>query len=154
MLCFTDDGDLRSDTTAGAIAVMIMAATLFPRVTKRAQDQIDKVVGSDKSPIFNDQADLPYITAFVKEVQRWRPISQGGFAHVATEDVHYKSFAIPKGTAILGNHWSISRDPNVFPNPEEFRPERWFVDEDVEKGELRKDINHVGYGFGRRICGE
>lgn len=56
----------------------------------------------------------------------------------------YGEYVIPAGTAIVGNHWSISRDPAVYPQPEEFRPQRWFVDEDVEKAELRTDITHVG----------
>lgn len=103
---------------------------------------------------------------------RWRPVSSGGFAHQTTEPIAYSGCVIPKGTQIIGNHWSISRDPAVFPEPEEFRPARWFVDGDVTKCEIRKDINHVGYGnldsfsiafsgltntlplsgFGRRIC--
>lgn len=40
----------------------------------------------------------------------------------------------------------------MFPEPEEFLPERWFEDGDVKSGKIRKDINHVAFGFGRRVC--
>ncbi|KAL8293231.1 hypothetical protein RQP46_000925 [Phenoliferia psychrophenolica] len=103
------------------------------------------------APTFTDQADLPLVQAFIKEVFRWRPVSSGGFAHATTAPVVYQNHVIPAGCQIIGNHWSISRDPAVFPDPDEFRPERWLVDGLVERG-LRTDINHVGFGFGRRIC--
>ncbi|KAM0755438.1 cytochrome P450 [Meredithblackwellia eburnea MCA 4105] len=141
-----------SDTTASALSVAIMAATCFPDAVKIVQQQIDKVVGRDRPPRFEDQPDLPLVAAFVKEVFRWRPVSSGGFSHRTTEDLRYQNFVIPKGCQILGNHWSISRDPEVFPDPETFRIERWLVNEDVAAGQLRTDVNHVQYGFGRRVC--
>lgn len=116
------------------------------------------------------------LRAQLPQVFRWRPVSSGGFAHQASETFSYQGYVIPKGTQIIGNHWSISRDPEVFPNPNEFRLQRWFVMGDIAKAEIRKDVNHVGYGalfiyfgansilkkrkfnpgvspgFGRRIC--
>lgn len=161
-----------SDTTASALAIAIMAATLNPRVVAAAQAELDEVIGRERStlqtlpspvlhqinsyfpslaPNFDDQSTLPYLSAFIREVFRWRPVSSGGFQHSTTAPLTYNGYLIPSGTAIVGNHWSISRDPEVFPEPEEFKPERWFVDGKKEMG-LRKDVNHVGYGFGRRIC--
>ncbi|KAI5474721.1 hypothetical protein MNV49_002546 [Pseudohyphozyma bogoriensis] len=136
-----------SDTTASTISIAIMAAVLYPSAVASAQQELDTVVGRDRY-----RSDLPYIEAFRKEVFRWRPVSSGGFRHATTQDLEYQGYTIPAGTAIVGNHWSISRDPAVFSRPEEFRPERWFVDEDAARAELRKDIDHVGYGFGRRAC--
>ncbi|KAM0753441.1 cytochrome P450 [Meredithblackwellia eburnea MCA 4105] len=141
-----------SDTTASALSIAIMAATCFPETTKMIQKQIDKVVGRDRLPRFEDQPDLPLVAAFIKEVYRWRPVSSGGFSHRTTEDVHFRGYFIPKGCSIVGNHWSISRDPQVFPDPENFRIERWFENEDVASAQFRTDINHVQYGFGRRVC--
>lgn len=47
--------------------------TLFPDVQRRAQEEIDRVVGSKRLPEFSDQENLPYITAIVKEILRWAP---------------------------------------------------------------------------------
>lgn len=87
------------------------------------------------------------LTILSSQVHRWRPVASGGFAHATTATLIYKGFIIPAGTSIVGNHWSISRDPAVFVDPESFNPDRWIID-----GEIRKDLNHVGFGFGRRIC--
>lgn len=141
-----------SDTTASALSIAIMAAACYPKQAKLVQEELDRVIGRERSPVFSDEPDLPILQAFVKEVFRWRPVSSGGFAHQASETFSYQGYVIPKGTQIIGNHWSISRDPEVFPNPNEFRLQRWFVMEDIAKAEIRKDVNHVGYGFGRRIC--
>ena len=45
----------------------------YPEVQKRAQEELDAVVGRSRVPTFADMPHLPYITAIVKEVLRWRP---------------------------------------------------------------------------------
>ncbi len=64
--------------TSSALSVLLLAMTLYPDVLKRGQDEIDAVVGIDRQPGFQDQNDLPYINAIVKEVLRWRPIAPLG----------------------------------------------------------------------------
>ena len=51
---------------------------LYPDVMHKAQSQLDEVVGRDRLPSFDDQENLPYITAIVKELLRWRPIGPLG----------------------------------------------------------------------------
>jgi len=55
---------------------------------------------------------------------------------------------IPKGATVIGNHWAIANDPEVFPNPEKFDPQRWIN----AQGKLRDDLRFCTFGFGRRIC--
>ena len=52
----------------------MLAIALYPKVQERAQSQIDTVVGRQRSPKFSDMADLPYISAMVKETMRWRVV--------------------------------------------------------------------------------
>ncbi|OJA12679.1 hypothetical protein AZE42_10985 [Rhizopogon vesiculosus] len=61
---------------------------------------------------------------------------------------HQGDYCIPAGTTVSGNHWAISRDPDVFPEPHTFKPQRWIDDQ----GRLREDIKFFVYGFGRRVC--
>ncbi|KZT26045.1 cytochrome P450 [Neolentinus lepideus HHB14362 ss-1] len=89
---------------------------------------------------------LPQTLAFVLETFRWRPVSAGGFAHRATEDIFWNQYCIPAGSVVIGNHWSIGRDPEVFPEPDTFKPQRWLDDE----GRIRRDVKTVTFGFGRR----
>ena len=56
------------------------AMVLHPNVVKRAQDEIDRVVGKDRLPSFQDREKLPYINALVKEVLRWDAVGPTGTA--------------------------------------------------------------------------
>jgi len=49
-----------------------------PEVQRKAQAEIDRVVGNDRLPTSADQPNLPYIDALVKEVLRWHPVAPLG----------------------------------------------------------------------------
>lgn len=51
---------------------------LYPEVFKKAQEELDRVVGQYRLPEFSDQDDLPYISAIVKESLRWNPVVPTG----------------------------------------------------------------------------
>jgi cytochrome P450 len=51
---------------------------LYPEVQKKAQAELDNVVGEDRLPQFDDRPDLPYLEAIVKEVFRWIPVAPTG----------------------------------------------------------------------------
>ncbi|KAG2037126.1 cytochrome P450 [Suillus americanus] len=137
-----------SDTTAVAIMYVVMASACYPKAQEKVQEQLDIVVGRDRAPTFDDYNSLPQIEAFMLECLRWRPVTTLGFAHCASADIVYKGMCIPKGAIVFGNHWAISRDPIVYPNPDQFDPERWLNSE----GKIREDLKFPSYGFGRRIC--
>ncbi|KAF7790551.1 hypothetical protein EIP86_001507 [Pleurotus ostreatoroseus] len=100
----------------------------YPEVMRRAQAQIDEVVGRDRLPSFSDREQLPYIEAMVKEVLRWRPVGPIGLPRQTAEDDYYNGYFIPKGTLILLNVWAMNRDPTYFPDYDDFRPERYLDD--------------------------
>ncbi|PBK70377.1 cytochrome P450 [Armillaria solidipes] len=137
-----------SDTTASAISVAVMAATCYPETQKKVQEELDAVIGKDRPPTFADQDILPQTMAFVLESFRWRPVTSGGFPHKATRDIIWNNYCIPKGASVIGNVWSVGRDPAVFPDPETFNPQRWIAAD----GTLRDDIRSYPFGFGRRVC--
>jgi len=137
-----------SDTTAVAIMYVVMASACYPKAQEKVQEQLDIVVGRDRAPTFDDYNSLPQIEAFMLECLRWRPVTTLGFAHCASADIVYKGMCIPEGAIVFGNHWAISRDPIVYPNPDQFDPERWLNSE----GKIRDDLKFPSYGFGRRIC--
>jgi hypothetical protein len=60
--------------TVSAIHSLFLAMTLFPDVQKKAQAEIDVVVGHDRLPSFADRDSLPYIEALVTEVMRWNVV--------------------------------------------------------------------------------
>ncbi|KAG6327474.1 hypothetical protein ID866_11615 [Astraeus odoratus] len=137
-----------SDTTAVAIMVLVMAAACYPEAQDIVQEELDNVVGRERAPTFDDYNALPQIQAFMLECLRWRPVTTLGFAHRALSDIVYKDFCIPEGAIVFGNHWAISRDPEVYPNPDKFDPQRWINSD----GRIKDDIRFPSFGFGRRIC--
>ncbi|KAF8191538.1 cytochrome P450 [Mycena galopus ATCC 62051] len=132
-----------AETTAAALSVFVLAMTLYPSVMRTAQAELDEVVGRDRMPSLSDRANLPYIEAIVKEVLRWRPVGPLGLPRRTLKDDWYNGYFIPKGTIVLVNIWAIHRDPQVFPDHDEFRPERFLEN---------PDLCHTSFGFGRRIC--
>jgi cytochrome P450 len=78
-----------------------------PEVQRKAQAELDRVVGRQRLPDFSDMENLPYINAIVKEVIRWFPIVPLGIPHAATAEDEYRGMRIPKGSAIFPNLWSV-----------------------------------------------
>ena len=70
---------------------------LHPVQQKKAQEEIDRVIGSDRLPTFDDRPFLPYVGALLREVLRFRPVTPLGFPHTALEDDVYEGFNFPKG---------------------------------------------------------
>ncbi|KAG1730398.1 cytochrome P450 [Suillus paluster] len=137
-----------SDSTAVAICTVLMAAACFPEEQAKVQAELDAVIGRQRVPTFADQPSLPRLEAFIAEALRWRPLAPNGFPHRTTQDVIWENYCIPAGTTVLGNHWAISRDAEVYPDPYVFKPQRWLNDQ----GRMRDDLKFFVYGFGRRMC--
>jgi cytochrome P450 len=79
--------------------------TVSPEVQKRAQEEIDRVVGTDRLPTVADRENLPYVDAVVKEVLRWHPVAPMGLPHTSTEDDICNGYLIPKGAMLFANVW-------------------------------------------------
>ena len=78
---------------------------LFPEAQRKAQKELDAVVGPTRLPEFEDRPNLPYIDALCKEVIRWHTVIPLGVGHRVTQDDVFGSYLIPKGSLILGNAW-------------------------------------------------
>jgi cytochrome P450 len=137
-----------TETTAVAICTVLMAAAHFPEEQANVQAELDAVIGRERVPTFADKPSLPRLEAFISEALRWRPLTPEGLPHRTTEDVIWENYCIPAGTTVSRNHWAISRDPEVYPDPDAFKPQRWINDQ----GRLRDDLTFFVFGFGRRVC--
>ena len=78
---------------------------LFPRVQRKAQEEIDSVIGGDRFPTTEDRKELPYIDAIVKETLRWHPVVPLSVPHAVSRDNIYNSYFIPKNSIIIPNVW-------------------------------------------------
>ena len=153
-----------SDTTASTLCSAFLGLITHPQVLKAAQAELDSVVGPDRTPIFADEQNLPYLRALCKETLRWRPVAVlGGTPHASTETDRYEGWTIPAGSTILGNNWAINLNEEYYPNPHHFDPVRFLSDPDrlqmgIEKQPYRGErlhpakAGHSSFGWGRRIC--
>ncbi|KAF9782612.1 cytochrome P450 [Thelephora terrestris] len=135
-----------ADTTVSAIHSFFLAMMINPEVQRKAQEEIDRVIGNDRLPTLADQASLPYVEAITKEVLRWNPVAPLGIPHVTMEDDVYEGYFIPKGAQIIANLWQIMHDPAVHADPMAFNPERFLGDRP------EPEPRATAFGHGRRIC--
>ncbi|KAF5365656.1 hypothetical protein D9758_003167 [Tetrapyrgos nigripes] len=141
-----------TDTTASTIVWFLMAMLLFPDTMRKAQAEIDAVVGSDGKlmPGFLQIKDLPYCVALTKEVFRWAPAAPGGFPHYTELDDEYKGFKIPAKSMVIPCIWSMHHNEVEFQDPYTFDPERFMGKSDEQFDSFA--AGHYGFGFGRRQC--
>jgi cytochrome P450 len=74
-----------SETTASQLLAMIMGCVAFPEVVKKAHEELDRVIGRNRLPTWQDEESLPYIRAIVKEQHRWRTIAPLGKLYQSVE---------------------------------------------------------------------
>ena len=87
------------DTTSGTIISFVLAMCVFPEKMKKAQEELDQVVGRDRVPDWSDEANLSYIKAVISETLRWRTVTiLGGIPHAPIQDDEFRGYLIPKGT--------------------------------------------------------
>uniref|UniRef100_A0A8H7YBL7 O-methylsterigmatocystin oxidoreductase n=1 Tax=Psilocybe cubensis TaxID=181762 RepID=A0A8H7YBL7_PSICU len=141
-----------ADTTVSTAQTFFLAMALYPEVQRKAQAELDIVVGPHRLPDFSDRDSLPYINAVVKESMRWNQVAPLAIGHMSTVDDEYDGYFIPQGTVpvVLGNSWSILHDPEVFSNPMEYVPERYLKDGKLDPNARQPEC--AAFGYGRRIC--
>ncbi|KAI0794212.1 cytochrome P450 98A3 [Fomes fomentarius] len=139
-----------ADTTFATMEGFFLAMARFPEVQRKAQYELDSVVGSDRLPEFSDKPSLPYLSALVKELLRWHVVTPIGVPHRVMDDDEYRGHFIPGGATIFVNAWALSRDADIYPGAEIFRPERFLMNGQLALN--RKDPSDYVFGFGRRIC--
>ncbi|KAG6898822.1 hypothetical protein C0993_003910 [Termitomyces sp. T159_Od127] len=122
---------------------------LTPEVMRKAQAEIDSIVGNDRLPTLKDRQHLPYVDALTKEVFRWNIVAPLGLPHCSIEDDVHNGYFIPKGSIVMVNIKGILHDPEVYADPQKFNPERFIA---TEGRPAEPDPRHVTFGFGRRIC--
>ncbi|KAF5695700.1 cytochrome P450 monooxygenase [Fusarium mundagurra] len=145
-----------SESTSTVINAWIQVCQMYPHVVTAAQEELDRVVGSDRIPTYADEDNLPYIRAMVKETLRFWPITKPGMNHALTDDDWYDGYFIPKGSVVMLNWWAIHYDDNRWEDLDTYDLTRFLSDPytsaesvNLSDGNLR---DYFAYGAGRRIC--
>ena len=146
-----------SDTTSSTLYGFVQAMVLFPNVQKKAQAEIDRVVGESRLPTMDDEPNLQYVRGCVKEALRWMPTTiLGAVPHAVTQDDQYLGYHIPAGAGILNNVYGIHFDPKRYPDPKKFDPDRFKDDTQSLYEALSNPVaakrDQFTFGAGRRSC--
>ncbi|XP_022867697.1 cytochrome P450 CYP82D47-like [Olea europaea var. sylvestris] len=140
-----------ADTSTVMLVWAISLLLNNPHVLKKAQQELDIHVGEERQVTESDISKLVYLQAIVKETLRLYPAGFLGGTREFSQDCKLSGYHIPKGTVLIVNIWKLQRDPRVWSDPLEFKPERFLTthkDFDV-KGQ---NFELIPFGAGRRIC--
>uniref|UniRef100_V9KNB6 Cytochrome P450 4V2-like protein n=2 Tax=Callorhinchus milii TaxID=7868 RepID=V9KNB6_CALMI len=116
------------DTTAAALNWTLHLLGSHPNVLKKVHKELDDVFGnSDRAVTMEDLKNLHFLQCVIKESLRLFP-SVPFFARTLCEDCYIRGFKVPKGVNAIIVPYVLHRDPTYFPEPEEFKPERFLLE--------------------------
>ncbi|KAJ0765533.1 putative cytochrome P450 [Helianthus annuus] len=140
-----------SESTALTMTWALSLLLNHPHILKAAQKELDVHVGRKKWVEESDITNLVYLQAIVKETLRMYPPGPLAGPHEALEDCKIGGYHVTKGTRLIMNVWKLHRDPQVWSDPDEFRPER-FLEEHSEINYQGQNFEYIPFSTGRRMC--
>ncbi|CAN0927693.1 3,9-dihydroxypterocarpan 6A-monooxygenase [Linum grandiflorum] len=138
-----------TDTSSSAMQWAMGELINHPKSFKKLRAEIDSVVGPTRLVKDSDVPNLPYLRAVIRETLRLHP-SAPLIIRECAEDCLVNGFSVKSKTRVLVNVYAIMRDPKSWTNPDEFDPERFMEDSEMDyKG---RDCLFMPFGGGRRAC--
>uniref|UniRef100_A0A2N9I0Z8 Cytochrome P450 n=1 Tax=Fagus sylvatica TaxID=28930 RepID=A0A2N9I0Z8_FAGSY len=140
-----------SDTTTVTLTWALSLLLNNHEVLRKAQQELDLQVGRERQVKESDMKNLVYLQAILKETMRLYPAAPLSVPHESIEDCTLASYHVPVGTRLVVNLPKLHRDPHVWSNPSEFKPERFLTShKDVDvRGQ---QFEFIPFGSGRRVC--
>jgi len=136
-----------TETTTAVLMWALLVFLHHPKIQKKVYEEVKQVVG-DRQVSMSDQEKMPYTRAFLQEIHRYRTVAPNAIPHCTSEDADLNGFTIPKGTTVLPNLWAVHNNPDVWPEPEKFKPERHLS----SSGNFIPSNHIVPFGVGLRRC--
>lgn len=143
------------ETTGATLTLMTYLVLSHPQVHQKLLKELEEAIPDpSKIPGALVLEKLPYFFAVVKESLR---VSVGAYSRLSRvnryESMQYKQWTIPAGTAVGMSGLFVAHDPEIFPNPLSFIPERW-LEADGSIGPTANKLEHylLAFGKGSRSC--
>ncbi|KAF9499951.1 cytochrome P450 [Pleurotus eryngii] len=144
------------ETTGSIIQWFSALIPTYPEIQAKAHEELDRVVGRDRLPTLEDEKNLPYIHAIIKEIERVHNPFWLGAPHFSMQDFTYRGQFIPKDSVVIINSYTMHHDPSRHTDHHIFNPERYIKDSTLssESANLANpyERDHWMFGAGRRIC--
>ncbi|BFG30720.1 hypothetical protein CerSpe_169940 [Prunus speciosa] len=144
-----------TDTSATTLQWVMANLVKNQDIQKKLLDEINSVVKPKQDIAEDDLIKMPYLKAVVLETLRRHPPSHFILPRAVLKDIQMDGYDIPKDAMVNFTVAEMSRDPNVWERPMEFRPERFIQTGQQEvKFDIKgvRGIQMMPFGAGRRIC--
>ncbi|XP_078617675.1 cytochrome P450 2J4-like [Branchiostoma floridae x Branchiostoma japonicum] len=135
------------ESTSNTLNWALLYMLRHPDVQEKVQREIDSTIGQN-TPSFSHRSQLPYTEAVTMEVMRINPIAPLSAIHATSNATTLLGYDIPKEAIVFTNLWAVLHDPEVYPEPDVFKPERFLDD----KGQCKKGDNFIPFSLGKRAC--
>jgi len=136
------------DTTAAGIAWSTHLLGEYPEIQAKVHEELDEIFGdSDRDIEFEDLPNLKYLECVIKEAQRMFP-SVPMIGRELEEDTELGGFNCPKGAQVAIMITELHANPDIFPEPEKFNPDRFLL----ENAAGRHPYSYVPFSAGPRNC--
>ncbi|KAM3955653.1 putative cytochrome P450 303a1 [Aphomia sociella] len=136
-----------TETTSKSMSFGFSYLVREQEVQKKAQEEIDRIVGRDRPPCLDDRDNMPYCTAIVHESVRHFMGRTFGVPHRALKKTKLAGYDIPEDTMVVSNFTNILMDEDLFPDPYSFKPERFLVD-----GAVKLPDHYFPFGIFKHRC--
>lgn len=137
------------ETTVTTLRWALLAMIKYPNIQRKVFEEIDNAFGRERRPSLSDRPSLPYVVATLNEVQRWGNIARINFSRTNDIEIQIGPYKIPKMTEIIPQIASLAIDENVFPAPEQFRPERFLESDGKTPAKIEA---FAPFSMGKRQC--
>ncbi|EAU82615.2 cytochrome P450 11B1 [Coprinopsis cinerea okayama7 len=154
-----------ADTSSTTISYILWELSRRPDIVAKLQAELDEAIPDSRAiPDIAILQELPYLNGLIKEalrlytaapslLERVVPSSSSKPNH-QDEDFDLLGYALPAGTIVSTQAWSMHRNPAVYPSPESFLPERWLESSSASPDQLFQMHQHLmAFGAGVRVCG-
>ena len=133
------------ETTSTTLSWAFSCLLNYPNVVKKLRSELMKLTGGNRSIGLNDRPDTPYLNATCNEVQRIASILNVNLFRHIEEDTVIAGQPLSAGTAVTTQMSMLHTDEKVFKNSTDFDPERFIVNNNLEK-------TLIPFGIGKRSC--
>ncbi|KAB2094357.1 hypothetical protein ES319_A02G152100v1 [Gossypium barbadense] len=140
------------DTTSTTLEWIMASLVKHPHIQDKLFKEIKGVVSDGEVEIKDgDLRKMPYLRAVILESLRRHPPSHFLIPHTVTKNVVLGGFLVPKNSIVIFIVVETGRNPNVWENPMEFKPERFLNNGDFDISGT-KEIKMMPFGVGKRMC--